>query len=457
MDLPVVVSKDGLEARVAIAPAEARGHPVEACDITAALAASNVVYGLRTEAIRAAIAAASLPGALPQEVVAARGDPPVNGTDAAVDYTFVPCLSIGHTSEKGDRVDYRERGYFHEVRSGDLLARKTPATPGTPGRDVHGRPIPARSGIDAAIKVTEGAELSPDGLECRATRDGVVVAAGAGSLGVFEKYTIHGDVDLNTGNLNMNGALAVQGWIRAGFHAHATGDFAIDGGVEPSVVDCDSNLTVHGGIFGDAESKVECRGALAAQFIENATVRAAGDITVAQGILNSRVASDGQVAATQGKGYIIGGTVRATRGVDVNELGSPSGTPTLVDVGLDDEARAKLSEMERECEQYERNRPKIVRTLGALAEKNKTGKLSMSERQAIEKLARYRRDIERTRERVAAWWKKADPESAVVRVHTIVYDGTTLVVFGRRLDVHSNLPAGEFVLNADEGRVMYRI
>lgn len=456
MESGVDISKDGMEARAVLPPGANRESVTSMADVVRWLGAHGVVHGLDLAGIRAALDAARVSGTIAEEVVVAAGTAPVPGEDARIEFLFERGPVAGNVTEDGASIDYHERCYLHRVLEGDLLARKIPATAGVPGRDVRGIPVAAKGGKDVKIEVTGEASVSEDGLECHADADGVVVAVAGGKVGVFQEYTVPGDVDLHTGNLQMKGILKIQGWVREGFQVQATGDVLIGGGVEPSVVKTEANLFVHGGIVGDEKSVALSRGNLAAQYLESAQVHAGGDVSVHNGILNSQVTADGKVTVAQGKGYIVGGVVRAAKGVEVNELGSRAGVRTVIDVGLDGATRGKLTQMERDCAVYERNRQKISRTLAGLILKGKSGGLQASERMAFAKLVRFRREMEMTRQAMVNCWNRLDAEAARIKVHRGVYEGTTVIVLGRRLDIHEDVPAaGEFVLNVEEDRVTY--
>lgn len=457
LQMRVDVSKDCMEARLTVPAAAGAEAAPELADVMRWLEASKVVHGICSDAIATALAQARALAEPVQDVVVAKGTVPEPGKDARIEFYFGRGPLAGSITKDGDRIDYHERGFLQSVNKGDLLARKIPATPGEPGRDVYGRTILPKPGKDVLLAAATAAVLSEDGLECRAASDGAAVVIGPGKVGVIEKYTVPGDVDLHTGNLEMKGALVIQGWVRAGFHVHATGDLMIGGGVEPSVIKTDANLAAEGAIVGGEQSRVACGGSLAAQFIENAHVYAGGDVEVRNGILNSQVTADGRVIATQGKGYIIGGTVRAAKGVEANELGSRGGSShTVVDVGVDSVTRARLARMEHDCELYKRNRRKIAKTLAGLIEKAQAGKLLPPERQALARWVRYRREIESTRQNIAECWKRLATASAAVRVHKAVYEGATIFISGRRLDVRDDiLTPGEFVLDTEKEQVAF--
>ncbi len=457
VDPLVRVAKDGMTAWMDAYPPADDGIGLETAEVISQLEALGVVHGVLRESVAAALSQARATGAPVRNAVIALGTPPKRGTDAHIAFLFRREPLVGWTDEEDASIDYRERGFFQAVCRGDALARKTPATPGECGHDLYGKEIASVPGQDVPLEIAGDVELSEDGLECRATADGVVISVGSGTVGVFQEYTIPGDVDLHTGNLEMKGALAIQGWVRAGFKVHASGNLVIGGGIEAADVKTDGNLIVKGGIAGGAQTEVISRGAVAAQFIENACVRASGDVTVRDGILNSQVTGEGCVAATDGKGYIIGGTVRAAKSIEVNELGSRAGLHTVVDVGVDSATRAKLAEMERDCASFERNQQKILKVLAALVQKGKAGKLDAREAQTLARLARYRRDIELKRRNIAGCWKRLEATEASIKVRKAAYDGVVVQVLGQHMHVREDLlQPGEFVLDREQGRVVYK-
>ena len=457
LQTPILASHDGMEAELIVYPIESAGDVPEYEEVELWLEQSKVIRGILPDEIKEALASARLPGTSIHETVIARGSLPKNGENAQIMFHFKKQTLAGSAGQNNDRVDFWEREFLHGVREGELLAEKIPATLGQEGYDIFGKIQPCVAGKDINLDVTGDAVLSSDGLECHAGHDGVVVVIGQNKVGVYQVYQVPGDVDLKTGNLHMNGVLTIQGWVRAGFKVYATGDVSIGGGIEPSIVEVDANLTVKGGIIGGEHSHINTGGTLSAHFMENAVVRSGGDVTVRDGILGSHVTADGQVVVTGDKGCIVGGTILAAQGIEVNELGSRAGIPTVVDVGIDTATRTKLAEMERDCAVYERNQQKITSAILSLGRKGVAGKLLPTETQALAKIVRYRRDIEMKRKSIADYQNRMDTASASIKVNKAVHEGVTVFVFGQRLDVSRDmLYAGEFILDSKQNRVTYR-
>jgi len=456
LEKTIAVSPNRMEARLTIDVPEPGDLAPQLESCIESLKEHNITHGLCPESITNAMRAARARGTPVASVLVAKGTPPVPGENARIELLVQSGLAAGAMNEKDEHIDYHERGYLHLVTKGTPLARKIPATQGTPGRDVHGKDVAASAGKNILLTVTGNAVLSADGTQCHAGADGVAVIVNPTKIGVFEKYTVSGDVDLHTGNLNMQGALEITGWVRAGFHVSATGDLVIRGGIEPARVHTGASLAVSAGIVGGGDASVEAANNVTAQYIENAQVNAGGDITVESGIINSHVVAEGRVTAIRGNGSIIGGVVHATQGIEAKQVGSPAGVPTTVEVGIDCAARDSLIRMQRECALYERNRNKISRTLEILYRNHQSRPLRNEEKIAVNRLVRYRREAEAAREQINAILKQAEKTMATIKVQRTVYEGTTMFISGYRLHVADDITVPcEFKLNPEEGRIMF--
>ena len=81
---------------------------------------------------------------------------------------------------------------------------------------------------------------------------------------------ISGDVGADTGNIDFQGNVEIQGSVTAGFRVSATSDVTIAGGVEAGArVEAGGNLTVQLGIMGK-DTIVNAGGDLMAKFIQEA-------------------------------------------------------------------------------------------------------------------------------------------------------------------------------------------
>lgn len=204
--------------------------PVGVEEIRAALEAAGVCYGLDEQAIQE-LAAASRAGDAwdVKEVVVARGDPPTPPRDAVV--------TLAEGVEDGALVE-----------AGQLLATKTPAEPGKPGRSVRGTPIPPPPARDLPLRAVRAAELGPDGLTVRARRAGRVLIRGT----TFEVQPVHripGDLGGAGVVVRFPGDVVVVGQVRAGAQILAGGKVEVAGGVDGARIEAAGSITVGGAAF----------------------------------------------------------------------------------------------------------------------------------------------------------------------------------------------------------------
>lgn len=217
--------------------------PVDVDDVLKLLAGHGVTYGIDALAVRQVAGHGGT-------VTVARGDPPVPGEDARIEYCFPEDTFAVRPSDDHDlRVDLLERLEIASVVEGTVLARKSPARPGTAGLTVTGEPLPAPGVRDVALMIGDGVQLLEDGLTAVATRQGKPILKN-GVLSVLPVFVLEGDVDPTTGNITFNGHLVVKGNVAAGLKVRATGEIRILGDAEQATIVAGGNVDVRGSLIG---------------------------------------------------------------------------------------------------------------------------------------------------------------------------------------------------------------
>jgi uncharacterized protein (DUF342 family) len=200
------------------------------------IADRGIIHGIDRNAIERALEKARA-GSLPvHNAVIAKGMAPVRGADGRIELKFQTEKRIGTIDQQSGAIDYKERQSLQIVKAGDVLAVKVPLTLGKDGIDVYGDIIPAESGSDKILIPANNVEVSNDGLVFTSSIDGVVTISQDNKLEVLRQFDVPGDVDYSTGNLSMDGALDIKGWIRSAFKVNATGEIRVGGGVEDSML-----------------------------------------------------------------------------------------------------------------------------------------------------------------------------------------------------------------------------
>ncbi len=324
---PVQLSADRLEALLQLP------GPADLQAVRAELQEAGVLFGLD----EAALCEACAQGTNGELVLVARGKAPVAARPARIDLQINLDEQAGAVEAESDRIDFRERGGMCSVDAGTLLGTLWPAEEGEAGVGVDGEalaPLPcgeSGSSVGLGVRFVEG----PQGSQLlHAEFDGVVRVSGGGQLHVSDALEIRGDVDLETGNLDVKGSLIVRGAIRAGFRVKARKDILVSEVIEDAHVMAGGSLQVGGGIIGGGESVIRATEGIRAKFSQNAVLRCDADI-VLQSDTHSRVECRGELLATGTPGCLRGGNYWAGGGLRARELGSEHGVVTRVQVGED--------------------------------------------------------------------------------------------------------------------------
>ncbi|WP_093795356.1 FapA family protein [Sporomusa acidovorans] len=343
--IKVKVGFERLEARVSITIPADRPTATRS-DILEELNAAGVVHGIDEQAIAMLTKTNSI-----ANVVCARGIPPCRGEDAYLKYAIDPD-SQGRPVELADgRVDFKETNHFLCVEEGQLLVEKVPATPGIPGTDVYGLPLPPKPGKDIRM---------PTGKNVINVEDWRLYAAIPGHLSVFLDKRINvipiividGDIDYSTGNIDFKGSVIVRGSVQQDFSIKAGGNVEVAGTISGGMVEA-NNIIVHKGIQGMRRSIIKARERLVANFVENATVYADTDIIVNDFILNSAVYAGSRVIVEGGRGLIRGGCVSAGELVTARIIGNQSGVITEIDVAANTLLKDELLKFRQEIKKAE--------------------------------------------------------------------------------------------------------
>lgn len=234
--------------------------------------------------------------------------------------------------EKDGSIDYRERKRFIGVEKGQLLGTWIPPIPGKSGLDVFGKVI--RPLVPQKNKIISGKniKLSEDGVNCSSTIKGHVLISGL-RVSVDRMHKVEGDVDFTTGNIKYPGNIQVCGDIKEKFIVEANGDIVIEGIVDNAEVRATGNILIQKGIIRN--SRVIAGGGLETDFIQDSYVECDGKVSVKRSIVKSTVNTneDIEVISMSGSNGIVGGMVNAGYNVSTYCIGSLLGIKTEVSAG----------------------------------------------------------------------------------------------------------------------------
>ena len=256
-------------------------------------------------------------------------EPPRDGTVEWQGDFFAAGFSV---DEDHDTVDYWDRAENRAVKKDQLLAVLLLPLEGTPGMTLQGNEVSVPKPKAERLRAGKGirTEEQEDRVNYYADVAGRL-SSKDGNVGVEDVYSIRGDVDIEVGNIHHTGTLHIQGDVKEGATIECDGDVMIKGMVEPANIICGGDLVIGGGVVGDEEHRIQVGGTMQARYLNDVTLRCAGDLTIISQIDHSTVETLGGICVS--KGRIAGGNITAYRGVRVGHAGAAGATGTTFIIG----------------------------------------------------------------------------------------------------------------------------
>ncbi|ABZ84808.1 conserved hypothetical protein [Heliomicrobium modesticaldum Ice1] len=377
----VDIDRDGMRAYLIVYPPRG-GRAVTLEAAKKALEQAGVIYGIDEEKVNHALTQIQTG----QRVAVAFGKPPEDGKNAKIDYKVNTDSRIRPVELEDGRVDFYNLNLIRNVQPGEILAIRTPPTEGIAGLTVLGKEIRPRAGKDMRIPAGKNTQLSEDGCILMAGTAGHVYFNGE-KIQVDPVFELKGDVDFSSGNLNFLGSIVIHGSVTYGFQVNCEGNLEVRGSIDGGSVTVGGSLTVRQGIQGQQKSIITVKGDVLTRFIENATVKAGGDIVVGEGIMHSSVDAGRSITVGGRKGLIVGGRCRAGEEIHAKNVGSLHATATEIEVGIRPEKRAAYNELAKKLNDACVNLDKTEKAVNVLKEwEKRQGQLPVEKRMLLWKL-----------------------------------------------------------------------
>lgn len=424
--LEINVTPDGLKAFMSLYPAINDGISINLDDINSLIAAHRITLNIKTETIKQALSIFSDSGII-ENVLIAEGIPPINGSDAKINLKFNPANSEPRLLSDG-RVDYRNIDNIRLVTKGDLLISRKLLTSGVRGLTVRGEEIQPLKGKDIRIIAGEGVTTDEDEKEFYADIDGCI-SFHQNRLSVSPLYTVKGNVDYSTGNINFNGSVHVKGDVLSGFSVKADKDIMIDGIVQDAIITSGASITIKTGLKGEQGCQITAEGDVTITYTENATVKAKGNIDILKYSFNSDLSAGGYIQAINNPGIISGGVVTAFTEINANQAGTRGNTSFSMRVGtkyyLDEEMRV----LRENRAKYTENMERVDEFLSRLDTSNKeilnnpkVRQLLMLRKQMMDSLAKNDEQIKKLQR--TSYYK--NPR---IKIEGVVFEGLDVHIF----------------------------
>ncbi len=260
--------------------------------------------------------------------VAAQGEPPVPGNPPEIRFYFdTDPLRIGTLLEDGT-MDWKNRGDIPQVKEGELLAEKVGGDPGKPGTNIYGQEVPPPRIKEPPLKFTKGAGRSEDGKQIVAKNGGMPKLGVDGRIGVFRVLPIDTEIGIETGNIDFDGHIEVNGGVASGYTVKGASLNTKE--IQSAEIELTEDLVSDAGVY---KSKVVVGGHLKASHIHNSTVEVLGDLVVDKEIFGCTIEVNGRCLIDSGK--IIASKITAKKGIQVKDVGTQAAKPSELIVGVD--------------------------------------------------------------------------------------------------------------------------
>ncbi len=442
--LDVQISPDKMQATVRFFAPSNQGAVMDMAEIISDLGHNKVITGINEKVISAFLANRCYC----TDYVMARGIEPVQGSDAKIEYFFNTNPNVKPKINEDGTVNFFELDMISKCNIGDVLARLTKADPGEPGQNVCGERVPQRDVKKLTLKYGKNIELSEDGLELHSQVNGHVSLVDD-KVFVSDIYEVN-DVDTSTGNIEYSGNVLIRGNVKAGFCVQAEGDIEVKGVVEGALLEAGGNIIIARGVNGMNKGVLTAAGNIISKFIENATVTSGGYVHT-EAILHSKVSAKGDIEVTGRKGFITGGIVRAGNIISAKMIGSPMGTDTLIEVGVDPVIKERANTLRKTIADLQKSLGTLQPVLNAMHQKLAAGeKLPYEQAQYAQKLVEtckiQKTQLSAAEQELEQLDGVMDTETAAqVKIGNEVYPGVKITISDVSLYVHDSLKHCKFV------------
>lgn len=338
---PVVrVSYDEMEAYMTlVSPQEDKEYTVS--QVMQELADKGITTGINKEKIEQMIENK----VYDNEILVAQGTSAQDGIDGSYEYNFDANFDGKPKILPDGSVDYWSVHSIESVLEGQVIAVYTPAVTGVDGVTTKGKPISAKKGRDLLPLKGKGFERKEDNVTYVATIDGKIEMQND-RIVILPIHEMQGNAELSTGNIDFRGDVVIHGNVESGLKIKATGSITIDGIVESCDLEAGKEIILRSGMLGAGKSTVKCKGNITAKFFEFTKIECEGDIR-ADVLMECDVTCQGKIMVSGSRGKIIGGEVRASKGVDVTTLGNNAEKRTSIYVGAGLEVYSRLRILEK--------------------------------------------------------------------------------------------------------------
>lgn len=265
-------------------------------------------------------------------------------------------IPAGQAGDQDSAVKDMRKSMIKTLKAGVVFCEWRFRKDGTNGRNIFGDTIPPPDVELPEIQLGEGAAKASE-QSFKALIDGLPVVDNENRcVDVKKHYVTAGDINLTTGNIEFDGAVTVKGQVRDQAVITCTGDLIVEKGVGQATLKAGGNITVADGIVN---ADVLSRGDVTAGFIENSTIDAGRDLKAARSIMNSNIIAR-RLSCVGDPGLLAGGRTYCYERMVVTSIAFANNLTTII-MGVD----------ARFARRVQRNDQRLARCEAYIAEREK--------------------------------------------------------------------------------------
>ena len=377
---------------------------------------------------------------IPVKFLIAEGRAAVNARNGTFEW-YEQFQQAEKPADNQEPVDYFSISTIKTVEANVAIGRLEPPVHGVVGRDVFGNQVQPKSPKGMAVKLGHGTHLADDGREVITDVAGRVFYERR-TVWVDEVLEINGDVNFDSGSLDVCLDINVHGTVRSNFSVRTTKSLIVDKAIEAAEVDVAGDITVHGGICGhECTGKIRAGGDIIVRFCNESKVDVAGDFRFKNETLNSQINTTAHLVSK--RGTIIGGQVWAREGIEVGTLGNDVGVLTRVAVGIPIDTLRRARRMEQDVKELAKGAKLIRQKIYPLIANEK--RLTHEQREATTELMDRADDLEVAVENIKTERKQLlesmrPRETPFILGHEKIHPGVRIAIGARETRVIETIP-----------------
>lgn len=348
-------------------------------------------------------------------------------------------------NKQGD-ADYHNIHALIFVDKDEIIGATVDGVQGIPGKSLDSLEIPFKTVVINTFALDDNSYIKDNKIHSKI--DGTLKIVD-NLITITPCLAINSDIDYHTGDVKFGGDIEISGSVRAGFNIISGGDILIKKSLEPANITCKNDLFVNQGIFGNSEHEVIITGRLITKHLENAQIKAIGNIEIEKCIINSDIYTNGAINMGQ-KGIILGHKIYSLNGINTFNIGNESGIHSDIYLGVDYIVFEKLQNIQKASKSIKTEMINLQHEINRLTtreERDKVKYLFLCLKNRLNSLNNHSRTL----------LQQLDiNDKSTIEVSGTIYPGTRITICHVTMTITTALKKVTIYLNKEQGRIEWK-